>query len=365
MNYITIFWGFKMEIDYIKGIKTKEIFAMSKYEKELQKCIHNISFNVIEYPDIDSKVNIAFKYVFYPLIVGFKSKKHNVKHITSQDLAFVMNYFDFNKTVITCHDVIPWVYEKEHPYLWKKNADGILKADRLITVSDYSKKDIVKSLGFPEKNIRVIPPAIDHSMYYRKPSANNSILVKYGLSESYKILLYVGSERPRKNLPRLLESVRYLKSKIENVKLVKIGNAQMPGARQELIFLAKQLGIEDDILFLDQVSESDLVDFYNIADVFIFPSLYEGFGMPPLEAMACGCPVITSNVTSLPEVVGNAALTIEPTNIEDMANAMYRVLTEENLKEELVQNGYNRAKEFTWENSAQKLLQLYSEIDLI
>lgn len=354
-----------MEIDYIKGISTKEIFAMSKYEKELQKCIQEIRFNVIEYPSISDKLNPALKYVLYPLIIGFKSKKSNVKHITSQDLAFIMNYFDFNKTIITCHDVIPWVYEKEHPYLWKKNADGILKADRLITVSNYSKKDIVKTLGFPEENIRIIPPAIDHSVYYKKFSVNNGILAKYGLSGDDKILLYVGSERPRKNIPRLLESVRYLKTRIENVKLVKVGNAQMPGARQELISLAKNLGIDSDILFLDQVSESELVDFYNIADVFIFPSLYEGFGMPPLEAMACGCPVITSNVTSLPEVVGNAALTIEPTNIEDMANAMYRVLTEENLKEELVQNGYNRAKEFTWENSAQKLLHLYGEIDLI
>ena len=354
-----------MEIDYIKGIKSNEIFAMSKYEKELQKCISSVKLNVIEYPDISDKINIISKYLLYPLIIRSKIRGSNIKHITSQDLAFILNSLNFRKTIITCHDVIPWVYEKEHPFLWKKNAEGILKADRLITVSDYSKKDIIKKLGFPEEKIRIIPPAIDHNIYYRNKSVNRGILAKYGISEDAKILLYVGSERPRKNLPYLLKSIKSLKGDIENVKFLKIGNAQMPGAREQLISLAKKLHIEDDILFLDQVNESELVDFYNIADLFVFPSLYEGFGMPPLEAMACGCPVITSNVTSLPEVVSDAALTVDPTNMDEMVNAMYKVLTDKKLKEELVHRGYDRAKKFTWESSAQRLLDVYQELDAI
>lgn len=352
-----------MEVDYIKGIKSNEIFAMSKYEKQLTRCLTSVKFNVIEYPDVGAKANIVSKYILYPLIVKLRTKKSNIKHITSQDLAFVNKYIDSSKAIITCHDVIPWVYEREHMSIWKKNAEGILKAKRLITVSEYSKNDIVKSLGYPRENILVIPPAIDHSLYYKKSHMDKKFISKYGISEDEKIILYVGSERPRKNLPRLLKAIKCLKDKIANIKLVKIGNSQMPGARNNLISLARNLDIENDIIFLDQVGEQELVNFYNIADVFVFPSLYEGFGMPPIEAMACGCPVVTSNVTSLPEVVADAALTVDPINIEDITNAMYILLTEEDFKKELVQKGYERAKDFTWENSAQKLFHLYQEMN--
>lgn len=142
--------------------------------------------------------------------------------------------------------------------------------------------------------------------------------------------------------------------------MLKIGNPQWPKAREKLEKLIKELNLKEDVIFLGYVPTEELPKFYNAADLFVYPSLYAGFGLPPLEAMACGTPVITSNLSSLPEVVGNAGIMINPYDKNQLVKAMYKVLTDKNLRENLIKKGLERAKIFNWEKAARETLRVYS-----
>ena len=237
---------------------------------------------------------------------------------------------------------------------------GLRKADRIITVSEYSKSEIIKHVGYPEDQITVIPNAVDHNNYCVR--RDREVIKKLGIPETQKVILYVGSEQPRKNVPFLLKAISELKKKLPDIKLLKIGTPQVPGAREKLIELIETLGIEKEVIFVGSVSENDLPKYYNAADLFVFPSLYEGFGLPPLEAMACGTPVITSNLTSLPEVVGDSAITIDPYDVNAFAEAMYNLLTDEKLREQMINKGLRRAQLFNWEKSAEETLKVYQQL---
>jgi glycosyltransferase involved in cell wall biosynthesis len=352
-----------MEIDYINGMKTDEIFGMSKYQKEIHERIKDVKLNHIEYPKISKKkqVNSAVKYFLYPLIVKKNVKKQNIKHITSQDLAYLLELVKLEKTIVTCHDLIPWVYDNNRLPTWKLNMRGLKKTDRIITVSEYSKNEIVRYVGYPEDQITVIPNAVDHNNYYVK--RDREILKKLGIQDTEKVILYVGSEQPRKNVPFLLEAISVLKKKLPGIKLLKIGVPQVSGVREKLLKLTEVLDIQKEVIFVGYVSENDLTKYYNAVDLFVFPTLYEGFGLPPLEAMACGTPVITSNVTSLPEVVGDSAITIDPYDVNAFAEAMFELLTDEKLREDMINKGLKRAQLFNWEKSAKETFKVYEELN--
>lgn len=353
-----------MEIDYINGLKTDEIFGMSKYQSEIHNRLENVKLNRIEYPDISklTGVNRVVEYFAYPFIVKKKVIKNNVKHVTRQDLAFLLEIIDLKKTIVTCHDIIPIAYYHTRSPAWKLNAKGLRKAERIITVSEFSKKDISKYIKYPEEKIEIIPPAVDHNMYYQ--NRNKSILKKYGIREDEKVILYVGAEEPRKNVHFLINSLSKLKSKIPQVKLLKVGMPHYLGVREKLLKQIESLNLQKDVIFAGYVSENELAELYNAVDLFVLPSLYEGFGMPPLEAMACGTPVITSNTSSLPEVVEDAAIIVDPYNVNKFAEEMYEVLTNEELKEEMIKKGLRRSKMFSWDNSAEKTLKAYKELEL-
>lgn len=352
-----------MEIDYINGLKTNEIFGMSKYQKEIHERLVDLKLNPIEYPMISKKriINDAVKYLVYPFIVRSKVRKKNIKHVTSQDLAYLLKLVKLEKTIVTCFDLIPWVYDNEQLPTSKLKMQGLKKADRIITISEYSKKDIVKHLGYPENKISIVYPAVDHDIYYVK--RDREIIKKLGVLDTHKVILYVGSEQPRKNVPFLLKAISKLKKRIPEIKLLKIGNSQVPGAREKLFELIETLGLQEEVIFVGYVSENDITKYYNAADLFVYPSLYEGFGMPPLEAMACGTPVVTSNVTSLPEVVADSAITIDPHDIDAFVDAMYNVLTDEKLRETMISKGLKRAQLFNWERSAEEMRRIYEQLN--
>jgi glycosyltransferase involved in cell wall biosynthesis len=352
-----------MEIDYINGLKTDEIFGMSKYQRKIHERIIDIKLNHIEYPMISKKriINDAVKYLVYPFIVKRKVRKNNIKHVTSQDLAYLLKLVKLEKTIVTCFDLIPWVYDNEQLPTSKLKIKGLKKAERIITISEYSKKDIIKHLGYPENKISIVYPAVDHDIYYVK--RDREIIKKLGILDTHKVILYVGSEQPRKNVPFLLEAISQLKKRIPEIKLLKIGNSQVPGAREKLVELIETLGLQEEVIFVGYVSENDITKYYNAADLFVYPSLYEGFGMPPLEAMACGTPVVTSNVTSLPEVVADAAITIDPHEVNAFVEAMYKVLTDEKLRENMIDKGLKRAQLFNWERSAEEMHRVYKQLN--
>lgn len=351
-----------MEIDYINGLKTDKIFAMSKYQNEIHTRLEDVKLNRIEYPDVSKVigVNKIVEFFVYPLIVKQKVIENNVKHITRQDLAFLLELTNFKKTIVTCHDIIPIAYYNTRNPIWKLNAKGLRKAERIITVSEFSKEDISKYIKYPEEKIEVIPPAVDHNLYYQ--NRNKAVLKKYGIKEEEKVILYVGAEEPRKNVHFLISSFSKLKNKIPYVKLLKVGLPNDVGVRGKLLKHIEALSLQKDVIFTGYVSESELAEIYNAVDLFVFPSLYEGFGMPPLEAMTCGTPVITSNTSSLPEVVGDAAITVDPYDVDKFTGEMFEALTNEGLRDQMIKKGFQRSKIFKWEVSAKKTLKVYKDL---
>lgn len=390
-----------MEIDYINGPKTKKIFGMSKYQNEIYKRLKDVKFNAIEYNSLTHTIEVKYKALFppksndssnssssnktsfknnlfynlintgmdisnsidryrYSNLVKKSIKKDNIKHITSQELAYLLNSIKLEKTIITCYDLIPWVYDKNRSSIWKSNINGLKKADKIITISKFSKNEIVKYVKYPEEQIEIVYPAVNHQAYYK--TGNKSILKRLNIPDNCKIILYVGSEDPRQNVDTLVKAFSELKKKLPEIKLLKIGNPNLYGAREKLLELIEKLNLQKDVIFMDFVPEDELPEWYNAADLVVYPCSYAGFGMPPLEAMACGTPVITSNQTSLPEVVGSAGIMIDPRDHNVLTDEMYEVLINDSLNEDMIKKGLKKAKIFNWDKSAKETLDIYEKI---
>jgi glycosyltransferase involved in cell wall biosynthesis len=348
-----------IEIDFINGRSTPNIYGTSKYTKEIFSRINGIRINKIEYPQIgtSSLIDGILKRTIYPIIVKHQVHNTTVKHVTNQDLAFLLNFIDLRPSIVTCYDLIPVAYYNNHTWYWKMNLKGLQKADHIITISEFSKQEIIRLTGYSGDKISVIYPGVDTTYYYPKP--DRSILSHYAITDNDYVIMYLGSEEPRKNISLILKAIYHLKKSLPNVKFLKVGGAQMGGDRISLVRQIKELHLEGDVIFTGQVAETDLPKYYNAADLFVFPSYYEGFGLPPLEAMACGCPVIVANKTSLPEVVGDAGLLVDPDDEEDLMKKMYEILTDDELKNKCFKHGLQSVKKFSWEKAAYLNEEIY------
>ncbi|MDE7311745.1 MAG: glycosyltransferase family 4 protein [Eubacterium sp.] len=232
------------------------------------------------------------------------------------------------------------------------------RADCILTVSEFSKQEIVRYLSIPEECIRVVPNAVDHAAYHPGYSKSQiqKALDRYGITREY--FLYLGTIEPRKNLERLIAAYVKLCSRRQEAPLLVIAGKK--GWLCDHIYqAAAQSGREKDILFIGYVREKDSPLLMCGAKAFVFPSLYEGFGMPPLEAMACGTPAITSNTTALAEVAKGAGIMVDPLCIEKICEAMERILDDDAYREALREAGKQRAAEYTWARSAHLLMNVY------
>ncbi|MDH4208791.1 MAG: glycosyltransferase family 4 protein [Anaerolineae bacterium] len=276
-------------------------------------------------------------------------------------LAFVQPLVMPCRGVVTIYDLSFLLFPQglqtwRRLYLRWGTARSAQAAERVIAISASTRRDLVALLNVPEDKVDVVPCGVDEDF---QPIQNRELLdelrARRGLPQH--MLLSVGTIEPRKNLVTLLRSYALLRDRIQAPPLAIAGPQ---GWRYEEVSTAvRDLGLEEDVLFTGYVPREELPLWYNAADLFVYPSLYEGFGLPPLEAMACGTPVVTSNISSLPEVVGEAGLLVEPTDVEGMAEALYQGLTDRSLREELRGKGLQKAATFTWSRVAAETVAVY------
>ena len=269
--------------------------------------------------------------------------------------------------VVTIHDCIHLRFPQYLPnrlgyaYAWSSMWLATHRASRVLTVSEASKRDILRYYSIPDRKIDVIYNAIDDRLGEEpSPEDIERVRDRYQLNAPY--VLYAGNIKPHKNLERLIEAFHTLRQDpdLQHVKLLIIGDEISKYAT--LRRAVHRYKLHKHVRFFGFVPDKTLAVLYRLARVFVFPSLYEGFGFPPLEAMASGTPVITSNVSSLPEVVGDAALLIDPLNPAELADAIRRVLMDSDLREDLRQRGRRRVQEFSWERSVRRVREIYDEV---
>jgi len=271
------------------------------------------------------------------------------------------------KLVVTIHDLsfllFPDLHTEENIKLLMQNLIYInSRPDKIICDSEQTKKDLIRFFHVPEEKIKVIYLGVDHIFSdFVSEDKKNIILAKHGLT-GLNYILTVASIEPRKNFERIIRVFgEIIKNKNHSdLILVCAGGA---GWKNEGIHrLVKEKGLEGKVKFLGYVEEADLPSIYNGAKFFMYPSLYEGFGLPVLEAMSSRVPVLTSDVSSLPEVAGDAAIMVDPLSKKEIYNASIRLLENEALRKELQLKGVERANLFTWENTAFKTLEVYREV---
>jgi len=292
-----------------------------------------------------------------------KKKKIDVFH--SPDF-FIPLSTNNCKAIVCFHDLIPYFYpdlcrrsikSKLHPIYKQIIQVNAKKATRIITVSRHSEKDIIRAFPSEMDKVELIYNGIGDEFKINDDSeAIERIKRKYGIHKMS--ILYAGRQDPSKNLVGLVKTFAKLRKKMVCCLVIA---GRRDKRYPEPYNLVKKLHLEEDVIFTGYLESEDLTLLYNACDLFVFPSLYEGFGLPPLESMACGTPVVCSNASSLPEVVGDAAVLINPKDIAGMAEAMHRVLSDQRLREELVSKGLKRVKLFSWKRTAQKTLEIYKK----
>ena len=284
--------------------------------------------------------------------------------------------------VVTVHDMSTLLYDlapglRNHMRLLRSRR-GLLRAAKLMTVSNATRRDVESLLGIPSAHIRTIYNAPDPAFLGAsqpvapcpgdparpyEPQVQN-VLDRYQID--YPFLLYAGNIRPQKNIPRLVEAFAVVRGELKdhprfhNLHLIVIGDeiSHFPALRHAVI----KTRAEDVVRFLGFVPIETLRCLYQTAQAFVFPSLYEGFGLPPLEAMSCGAPVVASNVSALPEVIGDAAVIVNPENVFDIARGIRDILLDPDLRKRAVERGYQQSRRFSWLNTASQVLETYRQV---
>ena len=328
----------KLEYNFLKlpNVQLKEF--------KIPNRLLDASFQFLNYPKIDKmleKVDVFFSPHIFSSAVSKKCKTITTFH----DLSF-KSYPEFYSTGKNY-----WHFSINP----KKQAQ---KADKIIAVSQSTKDDLVKIYGIEPEKIKVIYSGIGpESGILNFESGILKVRKKYNLPDHY--ILYLGTLEPRKNIIGLIKAFEILNSrfKIPDSKFQLVIAGSKGWLYEDIFKAVKNSPVKDDIIFTGFIDDKDKPVLYSLADLFVYPSFYEGFGFPPLEAMAAGTPVITSNFSSLPEAVGDAAIMINPYNLDELAKAMEIVLSDEKLRNILIERGYERVKNFSWEKCAKETLE--------
>ncbi len=350
--------------------------GLARYEKvlidelkERKKLGEEIFSNIIPIAEVkkQSRLKQLQFFLFEEIYNKAKPKTTALTHLLNQQLALSLNFVPLSNVVVTVHDLaflIPQYYkkltflEKLRYQLVKK---GLQRADWIITDATFTKQEIIKYLKFPRERIFVVPLGVNHEVFH-KLHLQEQERQKYRHFSPGPVILYVGSEIPRMNLPVLLKAFALVHKEFPTTILLKVGEAKSAEGRRETLQILKALKIQDAVIFKEQVSEEDLVKYYNSADIFVYPISYTGYGLPILEALSCGCPVITTTSSTLPEVVGNAGLLFNPDNVEQLTEHISMLLKSKRLREDLQKKGFIHSKNLSWNACISKTIAVYDAI---
>jgi len=354
---------------YIRNL----IRAMGELERELQFVLIAKAggvgelgplppnFRMVAYPREDSNLFENFAFPWFVRRLGA-----DVIHIPLNNVPI----FIPKPYIVTIHDMSSLMFDyasdpQGRLHLWRFRR-GLLRADRVIAVSGATRRDVLNLMNIPASRVLKIYNAIDPGFLTIESDAKKrqEVLDRYQID--YPYLLYAGSVNPRKNVARIVEALALLRQdlvehpKYKDLRLVIIGDqmSKYPALRRAV----HQSRVKDVVRFLGFVKREELKVFYQQAEVFVFPSLYEGFGLPPLEAMALGTPVVSSGVSALPEVVGDAAMIVKPENVFDIARGVREVLLDDGLRSDLIAKGYQQVKRFSWYDTARQVLETYRDV---
>jgi len=324
----------------------------------------------IEPLDFSSR-NLAFEILEHaPSLLWRHGRLPMAMKLDKVDLHFSPSYFlplvKVCPSVVVVHDLII----KVHPEWFVKDSRfrfddlfwrEVKKAEAVITVSEYSKKDIVDVLGVDPQRVTVVPEAADKIFHpLRTKTRLREVREKYGLREGF--LFTAGALHTRRNFVRLIQAAGQADRLLDgDLQLLILGSPADFSLPIDIQGEAARCGLEGRVIQVEFVSDQELLSLYNACGLFVYPSLYEGFGLPVIEAMACGAPVACSNTTSLPEVAGDAAVYFDPLQIEDIAGAIVSIISDDERRREMARAGKKRAKSFSWEKAAEQTLRVFEQ----
>ncbi len=351
-----------------KGHYVKQlILHLKDVDKENQYFLYSDSdFDIGNLPSNFNKVIISAPSFLWHFFASLSLKFTNKVDVFLATTSYIIPALSFVKCVTVICDLVVFSRFSEKHILKSRILEkitlkrAIKKSSKIIAISKNTKEDIFAHFGTPSEKIAVIYLAASESFM---PIENKEIV--YEVAKKYnlplKFILFVGTLEPRKNIPKLIESYMMLETVIRReFKLVIVGKKGW--YYKEIFDAVKKTKLEKDIIFTGYIPDNDLPIIYNAASLFIFPSLYEGFGLPILEALSCGIPTIVSNISSLPEIVGNAAILVDPNNKKEISNAIQKVLFSASLNQELRQVGPIQAAEFSWSKTARETLLVLEEV---
>lgn len=356
-----------IDIQTTLGEKTGFGFYVENLINNLKKIDTKNNYSFFK-PDTSTDLSAPQRLIWDQLKIPQKAKIAKVDILHQP--CFSAPIFYRGKVIVTIHDIIAILYGKDIPFYSRMFFSKIMpysyhRADKIITISEHTKNDIIKYLKIPQDKIKVIYSAAGDE-FFSQPVGGLSVLnhkieaVKKKYKISGKYLIHIGTLNPRKNLSFLIKVFSQVIKQFPDYQLVITGKKGW--YYQGLFDSVKELGLESKVIFTGYIEDKEKPLLYKGATIFVFPSLYEGFGLPPLEAMASGCPVISSNTSSLPEILGSAGILLSPSDELAWVRSIKSVLSDKKIQNNLSKQGILQAKKFSWEKTARETLEVYEEV---
>ncbi|HXH13643.1 MAG TPA: glycosyltransferase family 1 protein [Alphaproteobacteria bacterium] len=360
----------RLRVTLFRDLPSEGWRSMEVYADQLVAALRSLGCEVSTYapaaPRPSGRANVPTTYFWRTLVYPLAARRRQgeVNHIIDHSYGHLVNRLDWRRTVVTCHDIAPLV-RPDRPSgfglslrLWRYAYRGMLRAGHIIAASEHTRRDLLRCCPYPPSRVTVVHHGVDHQSFYPRSEVEQAIARStYGLPDG-RVILHVGHCGQRKNLETLLQAFAALDRRRLAATLVQCGGQFTPAQRG----LIARLQIGPWVRQIPFVAAQHLPALYSLAHALILPSWYEGFGLPALEAMACGTPVVAANTSALPEVVADAGLLVDPADTAGLANAIQRLLVDSSLRADLRARGIARAKHFSWERCARETLAVYAEV---